>query len=298
MEKDIRTKEKKQWVHRMPKVEVTEADILTGKLACGCECQKCFIAYKTMVEQKVLIQELKNALKAEKQAVSEAIKVVEEVENEKTVEILDLKTEIKKLKEHISVIEHNAEVDSKFRLGEKYKQEEVLLENSTYKEENNTLRSAVMQLQTDLEAVIAENEQEKQKNTVHEHKNELLVAKMKQYEAKIYEYEMLNSDLRVKLSQQFELAYTAGGGRTQARRGVTNAQRQLPDPNMTANFSHMYPLQPTAIEGRTGTGGQSHSLGHSRGTGIGGFRSNLGSRSSGTAGSHNDSLSTLMQSQW
>lgn len=301
METDIRTKEKKKWVHRPPKT--TEADIDTGKLACGCECPSCFTAYKTAVEQKALIEELKKALKEEKLAVNEAIKVVEEVEKEKTVDIFELKTEIKRLKDQMAAMEHSTEVDAKYRLGEKYKQEEVLLENTTYKEENNVLRGAAMQLQADLEAVLKENEEEKQKNTMHEHKNELLVAKMKQYENKIYEYEMLNNDLRVKLSQQFELAYTSGAGGAARRRNsvLTNAQRQYPDPSVTANFSSMYPLQPTAIQPRGGRSSGTAGSGLS-GLGSSSVRTDTGRSGSlqhvGGAMSRGDSLSALMQSQW
>lgn len=335
-EKDTKAKEnKKLWVHRPPKpIETTEDDILTGKLACGCECSCCFTAYKTMVEQKALIIELKNALKSEKQAVNEAIKVVEEVEQGKMVDVLALKTEIKDLKDQIASMEHNNEVDSKFRLTEKYKQEEVLLESATYKEENSTLRDAVMQLQNDLESVLAENDKEKQQNMMHEHKNELLVAKMRQYENKIYELEMLNNDLRVKLSKEFEAAFAAslssgggghigggggGGGRVGQNQSylTNNAQKQLPDPNITTNFSNMYPLHPTSIVKPRGDGGRGRSSssgfgggsGGSFGSGLSGFRSSDSGRGGtgsdgtfdgGSRGSHQrDSLSKLMQSsQW
>ena len=110
-------------------------------------------------------------------------------------------------------------------------------------------------------------------NNLNDHKNSLLLTRIQQYEKQLFDYERLNNDLRLKLSEQFEIQYsnsnfTGGKSSKSCHRpyiGNSNAQKSTVDPNTTFGFASMNNIPTSNIE-----------------VGRGGYR---------------DSLSTLMQNQ-
>lgn len=214
----------KKWVIAPP--VNTEKDVLLGKLVCGCTCKCCIETVRTLFEEKAYSAELYDALEAEKKAVAETIKIVESLEKDHKKEIFDLNNEISKRDQKIQALELTVEAESKIRLEDKYSREKLLEEQGLSKEENQTLRAAVVQMQQDLEDLIKQREADEVKIQYEQHKNQLILSKIQQYENQIHEYERNNNDLRMKLAQQFEnqlaqmKSYSgsaAAGSRQQAR---------------------------------------------------------------------------------
>lgn len=194
----------KKWMIAPKKHITTEEDLIMGKLACGCTCETCLKSYKELIENREYVKQLKKALHNEKIAMTDTISIIEEEEKKHNTIVFDLKTEIKDLKSKVSDLEHIMDVESKHRLGEKYKKEELLQQDEMSRQEMDTMRKAIVQMQADLEAVLQDNENVAYKLQYEEQKNKILLNKMQQYEQQISECESMNSDLRIKLTQQFD----------------------------------------------------------------------------------------------
>ena len=163
---------------------------------CGCECRECIGTFREHWIVKAKFTELRKALVREKQAMSETIEEVNEMELDYEKRLEDYRLELVVEREKNAQLSHDLDNERTLRIEDIYKADRQAKESDSVMEDMRGYRQQMKNMSMELKYL--RDESEKMKNLLRrgETTKKDLVNQIKSYESQVNELERTNLELR------------------------------------------------------------------------------------------------------
>lgn len=163
---------------------------------CGCDCRDCIGTFREHWIVKAKFTELRKALVREKQAMSETIEEVNEMELDYEKRLEDYRIELVVEREKNAQLSHDLDNERTLRIEDIYKADRQAKESDSVMEDMRGYRQQMKNMSMELEYLRDESEKMKDLLRRGETTKKDLVNQIKSYESQVNELERTNLELR------------------------------------------------------------------------------------------------------